>query len=253
MTAALSKINRVVVTRSQKQSESLAHLLRRSGFEPVQFPVIRFELIPQPARRPAEYDWLLFTSVNAVHFFFESGHDPAAVRGKTQIGAVGSATAKALKNLNLTIDALPEEFVGEKLVASLGSIAGQRILLPRAKKGRPEIVDLLRQKGAVVDEMPLYDTVTNHPSREQWADLAAGWDAVLFTSPSSVRNFVKLIQAPPAEQLNVPFADWLQRRLVACIGPVTEKQALNLGLKVDLVPEEYTIPALVKAIITNNQ
>lgn len=253
MSDVFSKINRVVVTRSQEQSESLAHLLRSMGFEPVQFPVIRFEWIPQPARRPADYEWVLFTSVNAVHFFFESGHDPAAVRGKSKIGAVGSATAKALEKLNLKIDALPKEFVGEKLVASLGSVADSRILLPRAKRGRPEIVNLLRQNGAVVDEMPLYDTVTNHPSREQWADLAAGWDVVLFTSPSSVRNFVKLIQAPPDEQQDVPFANWLHKRFVACIGPVTEKQALNLGLKVDLVPEEYTIPALVKVIITNNQ
>lgn len=239
---------RVVVTRSVEQAGALAEKLEAAALTPVVFPVIRFEGLPQPEPQPLEYDWLLFTSVNGVSFFFDEGSRAVDVWDQLKVGAVGSATVNALQARGLQVDAVPEEFVGEKLVETLGDVAGQRILLPRARRGRPEIADALQARGAIVDDLPLYDTITNEPSSVEWADLAAGWDIVTFTSPSSVRNFVKLISHPPPKYAEMPFFDRLSKNQIACIGPVTRQQAQECGFEVGIVPDVYTIEGLVKAI-----
>lgn len=212
------------------------------GVQPIAFPVIEFVSLNadlQIFAQKGAYNWLLFTSVNAVNFYFAQQVEIRAAK----IGAVGSATAVRLAELGCSPDFMPQQFTGEQLALGLGDVVDKRILLPRAKGGRPEIITLLRQRGAHVDDVPLYDTVQTMPTAAAWATLANGADVVTFTSPSSVRNFVDLLTKAPAG-----FSwDW-KKTAVACIGPSTQAEAEFFGLTVAIVPQQYRIDDLIEAI-----
>jgi uroporphyrinogen-III synthase len=119
----------------------------------------------------------------------------------------------------------------------LGDLTGKRVVLPRAKIGRPRIAELLREQGAEVDDIALYNTITAVPTPESLADLQQGFDVLTFTSPSSVRNFLKIA---PDTNFNCT---------IACIGPITRDEAQESGLSVHIMPEQYTIDGMVDAII----
>jgi len=233
---------RVVVTRTPDQASAFSQKLRQAGFVPVEFPAIMLQpLPPEPLDAAlaelATFDWLIFTSGNAVEFFFNGRHIPPSQL--PNVAASGSATAEKLAARGITITFVPEEFVGEKLVTGLGELAGKRVLLPRAKKGRPEIVRLLAQQGADVVEVPLYDTVTAVPTPAQWQTITHGFEAVTFTSPSSVRNFLKLVASRSDVQ------QWLETAVIVCIGPITAETAVTNGLTAIRVPDEYTTDGMV--------
>ena len=248
---------RILVTRSPEQADALCARLDTLGAIPIRFPAIQFEPLPAPELDDAlarldTYDWLVFTSGNAVRFFLER-----VAGGKLQvasdssrityhalhIAAVGSATQKLLAQNDIPVDFVPEEFTGEQLVLGLGDVREKRILLPRAKIGRPEIVALLRERGAVVDDIALYDTVTAVPTQSALDELDKGIDVITFTSPSSVRNFLKIVESRP-----VRLAKPDRSVQIAVIGPSTAAEAEKFGLTVDIMPNEYTIDGLINAI-----
>ncbi|HUM70735.1 MAG TPA: uroporphyrinogen-III synthase, partial [Chloroflexota bacterium] len=193
-----------------------------------------------------QYTWLLFTSANAVRFFWQrlETHRLPITDYRLQIAAVGSATQKLLVEKGVPVDFVPEEFTGEQLALGLGDVTGRRILLPRAKMGRPEIVNLLRERGALVDDIALYETITAVPTPEALAELEKGADILTFTSPSSVRNFMKIIETRPDR-----FSKPVRSALVAVIGPSTAAEAEKCGLPIDIMPREYTIEGLVTAVL----
>jgi len=233
---------RILITRSREQAADFAAKLREVGAHPVLFPVITFIPLPRAPLEKAlqaidDYSWLIFTSVNGVEFFF------AAYDGQPlpPVAAVGSATLARLEALGIRVDFVPERFTGAELAAGLGRLDGRRVLLPRASKGRPEIVTGLQEQGAQVDDIPLYDTVTATPSAAAWAELAQGFDVITFTSPSSVRNFMKIAGAEWRPHLHT-------QAKVACIGPSTAAEAQKFELPVAITPPEYTINGLIAAI-----
>lgn len=233
---------RVVVTRTPNQASAFSQKLRQAGFVPVEFPAIMLQpLPPEPLDAAlaelATFGWLIFTSGNAVEFFFNGRH--ISPRQLPNVAASGSATAEKVAARGVTVTFMPEEFVGEQLVTGLGELAGKRVLLPRAKRGRPEIVRLLAKQGADVVEVPLYDTVTAVPTPAQWQTIAQGFEAVTFTSPSSVRNFLKLAASRPEVQ------QWLETAVIVCIGPITAETAVTNGLTAIRVPDEYTTDGMV--------
>lgn len=248
MISARDNRGRVVVTRAARQAKTFEKRLRLQGLVPIHFPVIRFETLPFQPRRPADYDWLLFTSVNGVSTFFEETQQPDQIQGQTAVAAVGPATAAALEKRGITPGVVPDRFTADHLAAALGDLAGRRILLPRAGQGGAKVVEQLKAKGAIVDDLPLYDTVLNDPPAQAWVELATGWDVATFTSPSTVRNFVELISRPPLQFSHVPFKNRLREGKIACIGPVTRRQAIDLGFEVDIVPDHYTIAALAEEV-----
>jgi len=246
---------RILVTRSPEQAQDFADKLAALGAEPVVFPVIQFQPLPADLPDPADYDWLIFTSANAVDFFFErleirdwgletTDSLQSPVSSLPKVAAVGSATAVKLSSLGVAVDFMPDEFTGEQLAQGLGDLTGQRVLLPRAKIGRPEIVNLLRAQGAAVDDVALYDTVTAVPTPAALAELEKGVDAITFTSPSSVRNFLQTVESRPDRFLKSVRSNVV----IACIGPVTAQQARDLGLTVHVTPEDYTIDGLIEAL-----
>jgi len=245
---------RIAVTRAREQAGELARALEALGAQVIAAPMIRIEplsdLAPLGAAltQLARYAWLVFTSQNTVEVVCErlpewglAPHDLA----RAAVAAIGPATAAALARHGVAPDLVPEEFVAEAVVGALaarGELRGKRVLLPRARAARDALPDGLRRLGAVVDVIPVYDTV-----RETGDDgglaaeiLAGRIDAVTFTSSSTVRHFVDIVG---------PEAATSGRFAAAVIGPVTAATARELGLAVAVEAEEYTIPGLVEALV----
>ncbi len=244
---------RIVITRSAAQAGAFADKLVASGAEPIVFPVIRFVPLPSEELNAAleqfdRYNWVIFTSVNAVEFFFSRVEAVGLTSDLPQVAAIGSATAVALQARHIPIAYMPDTFTGAALAAGLGDLTGQRVLLPRARIGRPEIVALLRQQGAEVDDVALYDTVTAVPAPAAIAQLEQGFDVVTFTSPSSVRNFLKIIGEMEKDQAQ-KLTQAVQNAVIACIGPVTANECQLYSLPVAIMPDEYTIEGLAQVIV----
>ena len=241
-TAAQGGYPRVVVTRRAEQAPLFCEKLCAAGFTPLCFPTVQLEPLPALALDAAlakieTFDWLLFSSGNAVDFFFRRLFELNLAPRLPRTAVVGSATAQKLAEYHIRPDFMPRTFSGEALAAGLGDLTGQQILLPRARLGRPEIVAKLCSQGASVTEIPLYDTVTAVPDPGALDKLTAGFDAITFTSPSSVRGFLQITGARPTEPA-----------VVACIGPVTAQTAIENDMDVTLMPDEYTLDGLVQVL-----
>jgi uroporphyrinogen III methyltransferase/synthase len=242
---------RILVTRSRQQASALSERLRHLGAEPLEYPAI--EIAPPKDMNPLDeaiarlsaYDWLILTSTNGVRAFVdrmsEKGVGTLAL-SKLKIAAVGPATSQALAGYGLRVDYVPEVYTTKEIAAGLGDVAGQRVLLPRAERAPKQLAQALRTKGAVVDEVVAYRTLAVRAADELKALLGEGQiDIVTFTSSSTVRNLVRMLDGD-VERLRGP--------LVACIGPVTARTAKRLGIGVDVVAREHTIAGLVEAIVT---
>jgi uroporphyrinogen III methyltransferase/synthase len=201
----------------------------------------------------AAYDWLVFTSVNAVSHFFErlfaGGRDLRALH-RIHTAAIGPATAGRLFEFGLRSDIVPDSYRAESVVDAFRSqqLSGKRILLPRAKEARPILPAELTKMGAQVDEVPVYETrsVPEHTEmiREQLSQKRI--DLITFTSSSTVKNFKALIPAQAFESL-------VQGVPTASIGPITAETAAGLGFEVTIVADTYTIPGLCDAILNHYQ
>lgn len=259
---------RVLVTRSADRADELCARLEALGAEAIRLPAIRIvPLSPAPLDEALEhldgYDWLVFTSRNAVHRFLDivDRSDRGSVRpgraalvrsvlasggGGPRVAAVGSATRDLLFECGIIVDTVPRRHTGADLVIAMGVQPGQRVLLPRAKDGRPEIVDGLRARGALVDDIPVYETRRAEPQATALAALAAAdrLDAVVFTSPSAVGNTLAMLGDAASDRLS----DLIRQAVVACIGPSTAVAATDAGLDVAVQPERFTIEDLVSAL-----
>ena len=248
---------RVVITRPEIQAGEFANRLRALGAEPVLFPTIA--IVPpemdgpldQAIARLRDYDWIIFTSVNGVESFWTrlvetgrsregNGADGLPFGGK--VAAIGPATADVLRQRGVSVDLMPDEYRAEAILDEIGDVAGQSILLPRADIARPALADGLRAAGAQVAEVPAYRTVRGQPPLAAFEALRAGVHVVTFTSSSTVRNFMSLTR-------DLDYGD----PLIACIGPVTAATAHELGLRVDVVAETYTIDGLLQTLVASLQ
>ncbi len=245
----------VLVTRGREQASELSALLAEHGAEPVEVPVLQivppasYEELDRAIGQLDSYDWVLFTSANGVRAFLDRlahlGRDVRAL-GRARLAAIGPATAHALRECRLQVDLVPEEYVAESLAAALiaAGVEGKRLLLPRAEIAREVLAEELEKAGATVDRVVSYRTV---PSRHQISRVREGLregeiDVVTFTSSSTVRFLV--------EGLGAEASTLLDSTLVACIGPITADTAREMGIRVDVVAAEHTIPGLVQAILS---
>ena len=249
---------RVLVTRPREQAVELVGRLTLLGADAIEAPLIRIEPPEDPgplrdaAAAPDAFDWIVFTSTNAVDAFMnallEGEGDVRMLKGP-RLCAVGAGTAEKLARYSIKVDLVPGEFRSEALVAAIkaaGPVDGVRVLLPRANIGRDVVADQLRQAGAVVTDVVAYRTVLADTPRAGDPDvyrllLEGRIDVVTFASPSAVRSFVEIYGAEPA-------ADLLKHTVVAVIGPVTAEATRHLGLPVTIQPSTHTIAALVDAI-----
>lgn len=244
----------IVVTRARVQASDLVARLNGLGAHCLEYPTI--EVVPPEDGTPLEtairdlaaYDWLIFTSVNGVKYFFERlfalGRDVRALH-HVRTAVIGPATAEALRGQGVRSDILPASYRAEAVVAAFADqeVAGRRILLPRAAEARPILPEKLRRMGAKVDEIAAYRT---RPVVAGAAELAQHLedgrvDLVTFTSSSTVRNFYSLLPAAGREAL-------VRNLRTASIGPITTDTAEKLGFTVSVTADEYTIPGLCEAI-----
>ncbi|MCX8035466.1 MAG: uroporphyrinogen-III C-methyltransferase [Candidatus Sumerlaeia bacterium] len=248
---------RIVVTRSRTQASELRERLERLGAEVIEFPTIR--LVPprserrlrDAARHLNRYDWLIFTSANAVERFCaivleENGGDIRAF-GRARIAAIGPATRQAVERFRLAVALQPARYVAEEVVAALAKteiLDGLRVLIPRAEVAREVLPERLRKAGARVDVIPVYRTVPDKPvnAREIVKELLAGKiDTITFTSSSTVENFVRAVGRKN-------FARFAGKTKIASIGPVTSKTLRDYGACPAIEARDYTIEGLVRAI-----
>ena len=249
---------RVLVTRTRRQASSLAEALRAEGAEPVLLPAIEIARRADPeavraaieALRAGAYDWVAFTSGNAVEAWFdlvrEAGEDARLFgpRGAgARIAAVGAATARALDARGLSADLLPPRASGGGVADALleCGVEGARVLVPRAERADPALVERLRAGGASVDEVTLYLAAPPaDPPPEVLTALRAGEiEALTFTSSSTVRNLAALLGGD---------LEALRHAVVACIGPQTAEAAREAGLPPQVVAEHASVDALVAAL-----
>lgn len=245
---------RILITRPRRQARELARKIILLGGEPLCLPTI--ELVPvadsdridRVLEQLSNYEWVIFTSANGVDFFldymFARKIDLRSLKGK--LAAIGPATARALECCGLQVDYVPEEYRAEALLEGLKSriSAGCRVLLPRAAKARELLPDGLREAGVDIDVLPVYKTIPAGVREREWVDsrlLDGSVHYLTFTSSSTVRNFISLFT--PDELVLIS-----AKSKIACIGPVTAATAQELGLRVDLVAEEYTTDGLLDAI-----
>lgn len=247
---------RIVVTRPREQAGELVEALEQLGATVIEAPTVR--IVPPADYAPLDeacaavgsYDWVVFTSVNGVDYFFQrlqlSPLDVRALAG-VRLCAIGPGTADRLARHCLKVDLMPSEYRAEAIVESLratGDVAGKRFLLPRADIARELLAEELRRSGAEVTEVTAYRSMpveADDPDIYRML-LDKTVDVMTFTSASTVRNFVRRYGQDAV-------ADLLGSVVIASIGPVTAEAAQQCGVHTSIMPGEYTIPALVRAIV----
>jgi uroporphyrinogen III methyltransferase/synthase len=255
---------KVLITRPRNQADSFANDLTEAGFEPIFFPVIEirpFEENVALDRAIAKldcYDWIVFTSVNGVDAFFERLPTPPSplplapfgdasrergAEGGVRVAAIGPKTAQALESRGVTPDFVPEEYIAEAILPGLGDLRGRWVLLPRAEIARKALPEAILEAGGVAHEIAVYQTVPAEINLDGLAALKSGVDAVTFTSPSTVKNFVEVVCRAGFDPLHLP-----GNPKIACIGPITRKAAEEAGFTSLTVAEEYTTEGIVKAL-----
>jgi len=250
---------RILVTRPREQAGELVERLEAMGAEAIEAPMIRilppddYGPLDDACTRAGAFDWIIFSSSNAVDVFVErllgTARDLRSLAG-VKLCVVGPATAERLASHGLKVDLTPPEYRAEAVVraiAETNEVRGIRVLLPHADIGREIIADELRRQGALVTEVVAYRTVVVEPERDGEPDiyhmlLERRIDVVTFTSASAVRNFVQVVGAEPA-------ADLLRTTSVASIGPVTAEAAARFNIETTILPAHYTVPSLVDAIV----
>jgi len=246
---------RIAVTRAHSQSEALVRPLEDLGAAVVEIPTIEVRNpdswadLDDALRRLSEFDFLLLTSVNGVEKLLErltaAALGPGALSG-LEVGAIGPATADALRSAGIDVDFVPKSYRAEGLLEALEGrdIRGKRFLIPRAKVARDVVPRVLAERGAHVEVVEAYRTEVPDMDRNKLrAALSPAPDLVTFTSSSTAVNFARLLEQD-GERALIPPGDVR----AASIGPITSETARSLGFQVILEAAEYTIPGLVAAI-----
>ena len=245
---------KIVVTRAAEQAGEFSAKLAARGATVLECPTIRlvepesWQLLDLAIRELPGYDWLVLTSVNAVRYFFQRldalGLDARALAG-CRICAVGPKTAAEVRSFGVKPELVPTDYKAEGVVDEFSRLdmQGSRVLFPRADKARDVIPSELKRMGAHVDSPVAYRNI--FPERLLPETLFAlekrSVDCITFTSSSTVQNLAAML----GEEMML---DMLKGVVVASIGPITSKSCRDLGLKVDIEPQLYTMDALVEAL-----
>ena len=241
---------RVVVTRAAQQSASLVEKLSELGAEILEMPstrIARMDLSPLRSEltRLDSYQWLVFTSQNAVSIFWEqligSQRDARSLAG-LMIAAVGPATAGALLERGIAVDVIPERFVAEGLLEKLRDrhdVTASRVLYVTAEGAREVLIDGLTELGAEVNVVTAYRSVQDSAGATRLRKALENdtVNAVTFTSASSVRGFVDAVGG-----------DLTHKVFAITIGPQTTEAVVEAGMELLAEAEESTIDGLVAAV-----
>ena len=242
---------RVLVTRAAHQAGKLSDGLRALGAEPVEVPVIEiqppasYDALDSSLRKLEAYDWLILTSANTVHVLAERAAAFGIVFAEKspQVAAVGNATAEAARLAGLIVALIPDVYVAESLVSTLGDgVRGRRVLLVRAAAARDVIPDALRAASAYVDVVDAYQNAIPAGATEKLRGaLSKRIDAATFTSSSSATHLAEVARAAGVA---LPFAGVP----AISIGPITSQTLRGLGWPPAAEAETHDIPGLIAAV-----
>ncbi len=248
----------ILVACSAKKMVELVAGLEAMGGTVLPFPVIEakavedMHLLDQALGALREYSWIIFTSAYGVSFFMQHLKE-FGISTDTQtlpkICAIGPATAAAVREFGYEPALVPTHFVAEGVLEALRRsygglrhLAGCRILLPRAKEARELLPEALTAAGARVDIVPCYQTVRAEIDKDVIRQLSEKRpDLIVFTSSSTIRHLIDTLGQEDGERM-------LLQSTVAVLGPITGKTAESFGKRAEIVPEENTVTALLKAI-----
>ncbi len=246
---------RIVVTRARAQASGLVSTLSKLGALCIEIPTI--QIVPPEDTAPLkksienikDYDWLVFTSVNGVKFFFDTLFDmglDVRVLGHLNFACIGPVTKERLKNYGILSDILPKTYRAESVIEAFSrvDIKDKRVLLPRAKQARTILPEELTKMGAQVDDVVAYETRLNSDGKKELISLLEDneIDAITFTSSSTVSNFMSLLESKNAKKL-------LKNVVTASIGPITSDTARSLDIEPDVEAKDFTIQGLVNSLL----
>ncbi|MDA3787583.1 MAG: uroporphyrinogen-III C-methyltransferase [Desulfobacula sp.] len=246
---------RIVVTRARAQASDLVSKLSKLGALCIEIPTI--QIVPPEDTAPLkksienikDYDWLVFTSVNGVKFFFDTLFDmglDVRVLGHLNFACIGPVTKERLKNYGILSDILPKTYRAESVIEAFSrvDIKDKKVLLPRAKQARTILPEELTKMGAQVDDVVAYETKLNSDGKKELISLLEDneIDAITFTSSSTVTNFMSLLESKNAKKL-------LKNVVTASIGPITSDTARSLDIEPDVEAKDFTIQGLVNSLL----
>lgn len=234
----------VVVTRPQTQSRSFIEKLEQIGAQVIIAPTIEVvpieensAVISKICKSISDYDWIIFTSANAVDYFMDFVDDIRSF-GSTRIACIGSGTSKALSKYKLVADFIPNSFVAEDLLESFPLVSPLhkgKVLLPRSAQARDVLPEGLKAMGWQVQDIDIYKVIKPRVSQET-LNRAQDADVITFTSPSCVDNYLELSKL---KQITAS---------IVCIGPVTAEHVKNKGLELAAVAKDHSVDGLVEAV-----
>lgn len=246
----------VLVTRAETQASALTDLLRQHGARVLELPTLAilpptsWDPMDEAITRLKSYDWLLLTSANAVIFWMkrlaDHGLDSRALAG-IQIAVVGAKTAETLAGYGLRPDLMPAEFVADALLDALPEPQGSRFLFPRVESGGREVlVKGLQERGAEVTEIAAYQSICPEQADPHVIEAlrARQVDVLTFASSKTVQHFGLLMQ-----RARLDATAWDPPVQIVAIGPKTADTCQEVLGRVDLMPSDYTLPALVEILL----
>src|SRR5215217_5855628 len=201
----------ILITRARDQADEFANKLRTQGFEPIYFPVIEIKPVENNVALERAlsklncYEWIVFTSVNAVEVVFDSFASLLLVEDRcAKFAAIGPKTAAALQVRSIVPDFVPQEYVAEAILPGLGDLLGKWVLMPRAEVARKALPEAIFKAGGVPHEITVYRTLPSQPDPEGLSALQNGVDVITFTSQSTVQNFIAVAEKNGLNASNLP-------------------------------------------------
>lgn len=247
---------RIVLTRPAGQSADWRHRLESLGAEVFDLPLIKvtkavdLHTLNEVLQEMGSYEWIIFTSVNGVKFFFEEFirvHEDIRALGLVRIAVVGEATAAAVRDLHLRVDLQPKKASGEELALELikrESMDSAKVLVVTGNRNRDTLIEKLHEARTIVDQLPVYKTEETDLAADPIAGdfRAKGADAILFASPSAVQSFFDQAAA-------LKLGTKARKPLAGSIGPTTTATMKQLGLPVDFEASEASLDSLTTALL----
>jgi uroporphyrinogen-III synthase len=241
----------VLVPRGEGQAKPFSDLVKQNGGIPIEIPLIAFRPVPlNPELKEVflklhTYDWIIFTSNVTVDTFFSFVHEEQK-KQFPKVAVIGTRTKQVLLDRGISVGFIPSKYVAETFITDFipHITQGTKVLLPKGNLARDIIATSLRNQGAIVDEVIMYETYAPTESKEKLAGLLNNQqlDILTFTSPSTVDHFMEVVHEHGLK-------DKLAHCLVACIGPVTCKKVAESGLPVHISPDQYTVNDMIQCMI----
>ncbi len=238
---------RIVVTRARHQAEELAGPLRELGAEPILLPLIGIAppddktALCNAAARVDDYDWIIFTSANAITSFVAELPDTGEWF-RPRVATIGPATREVAEEYGFRVELTPEKYIAESLAEAFRGhpLDGKRILIPSAAVTRDVVPNELRNRGAEVEVVQAYQNVIPHEAAEQAARIFQEPlpDWITFASSSAVEHLVAVVSVEVVREMKT-----------ASIGPATSATAVKYGITVSAEALKHTVAGLIEAMV----